>query len=147
MSVQQSAARYATRPCAETFGDNMKSIITLLVMTLTAMSFAAETTEFTTLPISDLTPKHIGYECIVSTAIKGLAGIGSGPPKGMITTTNEGIVFRGRLDEITKDSIIISAAAGVPSDSTYRKSATIEKRSIKKIQIGKNTEQRPEPYR
>lgn len=87
------------------------------------------------IPIGALTSDHLGKGVIIHTDIQMIVILGSLPPEGMITATEEGNLYQGRLDEIDSETITISAFAGIPSDPEYRKLIRIEKKRIKEIKI------------
>ena len=91
----------------------MKLLTAFFLVAATAATFAGEESGFTPVPFSELTQKHLDRECIVFTDITDLNG-GMDPPEDMLTMGKNGIIYHGRLAEISKDSILIIALQGAP---------------------------------
>lgn len=108
----------------------------MLAFSLIAIAFSVLGAEDgLVVPVEALTLQHLGKVVLVQTDVKLVPVLGSPPPKGMIIPKTEGVLFKGRLDKIEKDLIIISAFAGTPSDPDYRKPCSIDKRRINEIRI------------
>ena len=77
-----------------------------------------------------LTPKDVGKTVVLHTDIKNWVGQGTMPPKGMITFSGPGNIYKGRVDSFTPTSVTISAAAGSKDDPTFRVRLTIDRERI-----------------
>jgi hypothetical protein len=81
-----------------------------------------------------LTPKDVGKTVVLHTDVNGYAGVGTMPPKGMITFSKPGIIYKGRVDSFTSTSVTISAPAGSKDDPTFRVRLTIDRERILKME-------------
>ena len=77
-----------------------------------------------------LTPEDVGKTVVLHTNVNAYAGQGTMPPKGMVTFSQPGIIYKGRVDSFTPTSVTISTPAGSKDDPTFRVRLTIDRERI-----------------
>jgi hypothetical protein len=116
----------------------MKIITLALALSLAATFLHADSSTFVTVPLDSLSSKEIGKTVMIFESSDGDSFISPGPPKTMRVEQKDGsVVYKGRLDAVEKEYLVLSAplSESTPKGESYSVTITKQK-NITEIRLG-----------
>ena len=119
-------------------GVKVKIIALVLALILTATLLRADSDRFVTVSLDSLSSKDIGKTVMIFESFNGYSFISPGPPKAMMIEKKDGsVVYKGRLDSVEKEYLVVSAPLSESTPKGQRYSVTITKQeNITEVRLG-----------